>query len=91
MWLQVKEGFATIQKHRNCGDILSCALIKSGPRFNKYDLRAKLAFLSDGAIRALALCEAPPEDRLSELLEKIQKVDTLIEESRKPYLSKVVP
>eukprot|EP00434_Breviolum_minutum_P043794 symbB.v1.2.039056.t1/scaffold6321.1/size19036/2 len=63
----------------------------SRSRFTKYELRAKLAPLSDGAIRALTLsCQGQPEDRLSELLEKIQSVDTLIGGSRGSYLKKVV-
>ena len=67
------------------------AVLWSGPRFTKYELRAKLAPLSDGAIRALTLsCQGQPEDRLSELLEKIQSVDTLIGGSRGSYLKKVV-
>ena len=83
-----QKSFAIIQSIATAG--MSCPLSGLARFNNQYDLWAKLALLSDGAIRALALCKAQPEDGLLELLEKIQKVDTLVKGSRKSYLNKVV-
>ena len=77
-------------EHCNCSG-MSCPWSGLARFNNKSELWPTLALLSDGAIRALALsCQEQPEDRLSELLEKFQKVDTLFKESRKSYLNKVV-
>ena len=84
-----QKSFAIIQSIATAG--MSCPWSGLARFNNKPELWPTLALLSDGAIRALALsCQEHPEDRLSELLEKFQEVDTLFQESRKSYLNKVV-
>ena len=81
--------FAISQSIATAG--VSCPLSGLARFNNKSELWPTLAFLSDGAIRALAyLCQEDAEDRLSELLEKMQEVDTFMEESWRSCLNKVV-